>query len=159
MSTQLTIHEHASKNLKKVKNSFILFLFLVSLISCKSNTNQLEGNWYSCNSNDGYLELYTKKDSFRVVTTSGIQTSWTYYKIESDTMHYILPGGFKTDSIKAILDYNIGKSLSVEFINRNEKIEFKPLNFVVDNTENNFSFTEINKRSKSAECNGEFEKR
>ena len=142
-----------------MKNSFIIFLILVSLISCKSNINQLEGNWYTCNSNDGYLEFYTKKDSFRIVTTKGIQTSWTYYKIESDTMYYILPGGFKSDSIKAFLNYNIGKSLSMEFINSYNKIEFKPLNLVVEYTENDFSLPEINKRSKNAECNKEFEKR
>jgi len=120
-----------------------------------SDVSEVSGNWYTCNSNDGYLEFFTKKDSFRIVTTSGIQTSWTHYRIESDTMFFIRPGGFN-DSTKAVINYNAGKSLTMDFIDDFDTIEFEPLIFMEDNIENDyFSFIEINKRSKNAGCNKE----
>ncbi|WP_299339474.1 hypothetical protein [uncultured Psychroserpens sp.] len=121
------------------------------------NTNQLDGDWYSCTSDDGYLEFFTKKDSFRVATTSGIQTSWTHYRIELDTMYFIRPGGFN-DSTKVIIDYNVGKSLTMDFLDDFETIEFKPLFFNTENSKkDHYSFIEISERSKNANCDKEIE--
>ena len=135
-----------------MRNLLIIVLILSSLISCSFGINQFEGNWYSCISENQYLEFFTKKDSFKVVGNNGIESSWTYYKLKSDTMYFIKPGGFKTDSSKATFNYNRGKSLSMEFLNSNEKIEFKPLNFVVENPEKDYNWVEMKKRLKNAEC-------
>lgn len=137
----------------KVKKAFLTISILTLLMSCTSSINQLSGNWYYCDLGDQYLEFFTKKDSFRIVSKRGIETSWTHYRIESDTIYYIRPNGFKSDSTKAVLNYNTGKSLSMKFIDSNNIIELKPLTSIVKETDNKDELiTDFIERSKNADC-------
>jgi len=136
-----------------MKNILILFIVFASILSCSSKRNQLKGNWYSCTPEGEYLELFTKKDSFRIVTDRSIVTNWTHYRIESDTIFFKTPLDWN-ESSKAILNYNSGKSLTMKFININETTKLKPLNSIVENIEDEYELLiSCKKRAKKAECN------
>lgn len=136
-----------------MKKILISALIFSSLLSCNSNFKNLEGNWYTCTSNNEYFEFFTKKDSFKVISNVGIITNWTHYYVKSDTMYFIKPNGFDTDSTKAFLNYKYGKSLKMDFFDGNESLHFKPLNLVLVNSEmDSITFHEINTRAKSVEC-------
>ena len=104
----------------------ILFLFVV-ISSCTSNLNQLNGNYYYCNDNNEYVEIYSKKDSFKLASSLRYTSDWIHYKIEFDTIYFVTPSEWR-DSTKASIQYSNGKITSMNFFEIKTKFKLFDLN-------------------------------
>ena len=130
----------------------IILLCFITMQSCLSEKNRLEGNWYACDENGDYKELLIKEDSLRYVFSVGYASGWANYKIKSDTL-YILNSTEWRDSTKAILQFNSDKTFSMKYTNSNSATIYRPLNQTVKQTDKYSELISQTKlRAEKSEC-------
>jgi hypothetical protein len=129
-----------------------VLLCFITLQSCLSEKDRLEGNWYACDENGNYKELLIKKDSLRYVLSLGYASRWANYKIKSDTL-YILNSTEWRDSTKAILQFNSDNTFSMKYTDSNSATTYRPLNQTVKQSDKYSELISQTKlRAEKSEC-------
>lgn len=117
-----------------MKKLCLFTLFLISLFSCK-NDKSLNGNYYSFNRSNEYVEYYFRQDSLRIATENdwvGL-SDWKKIERKNDTLFYETFGEWRDDRISLIefetkykvklIDINFNDTIFLQRIEHEFKIE------------------------------------
>lgn len=98
----------------KSRLKYLIITLLLFVFSCIEE-NKLEGGFSACNSENGYVEMYFKKDSMRIASDNNwvSLSKWRKIEFKNDTLYFETFGEWR-DSSKVKVNF-LGRK-GVQFI-------------------------------------------